>query len=396
MPKFFISYSRVDKHFVAKFEPLLRRIIPDSSVWYDDKLDGGDKWWDEILKQIAECDIFLYLLSNESVQSVYCQAEFTEACRLQKNIITIQIRDRTELTDELKDIHYIDMTDGVDDADAIVRLAGAIHKQLENTNKRRALWKPSTPKPSTLEEKLVDRTTGDTNTPKLTQPHHKKTWGSIWKNVIIIAFVLPITVTVIGNLLTNILLCERPVIICGLPISICPPIPMETPQLTAIPTETPQITLSPTETSQITPSPTETSQITPSPTETPQATTTLPALALKIEFEKHWLRIWVQSDFPISLDGLELRPVGIAEVSRIPSENFDELNGRDAQPNACFIYREEDVTVATNSCDGDNIGYEENDVFWIKQSGEIANIDVYWHDNFIVSCPPERPCEVMP
>jgi|GEM_PF-5745382 len=117
---------------------------------------------------------------------------------------------------------------------------------------------------------------------------------------------------------------------------------------------------------------------------------------IQIEFEKEWLRVWVQSDFPISLDGLELRPIGIAEVSRTPSGDFDELTSRDAQPDACFIYREEDATVSINSCDEDNIGYEENDVFWIKPSGEIANIEVYWHEYFIASCPPDRPCEIRP
>jgi len=82
MARIFISYSRVDKTFTERFEARLRRMFPDVPVWYDDHLYGGQNWWNEILGQIAKCDIFIYLLSNESVTSPYCQAEFTEARRL--------------------------------------------------------------------------------------------------------------------------------------------------------------------------------------------------------------------------------------------------------------------------------------------------------------------------
>jgi hypothetical protein len=114
-------------------------------IWYDDQLLGGDKWWDEILKQIAQCDIFIYLLSNDSVSSPYCQAEFAEARRLQKQIITVQIRDRTKLSDELSDIQYVDMKAGLDDAKAQARLVASINRQVALIPKRRP--KPLSPQP---------------------------------------------------------------------------------------------------------------------------------------------------------------------------------------------------------------------------------------------------------
>src|SRR5690606_33899208 len=99
MPKLFISYSRVDTEITERLVNRLRRVYGLANVWYDDELYGGARWWQEILKQIANCQVFIYLLSNESVTSPYCKAEFTEAQRLQKPIVTVQVRDRTRLPD---------------------------------------------------------------------------------------------------------------------------------------------------------------------------------------------------------------------------------------------------------------------------------------------------------
>ncbi len=62
------------------------------------------------------------MASNESIESKYCRVELTEAQRLQKSIIIIQARDRTQLVEDLQDIHYVDMKHGVDEPEAIARL----------------------------------------------------------------------------------------------------------------------------------------------------------------------------------------------------------------------------------------------------------------------------------
>ncbi len=149
--RIFISYSRVDLAFVEKLYHRIGQMRPNSEVWYDQAphgLLGGDQWWNKILDAIAASDVFLYVLSNESVQSKYCQAEFAEALRLQKRIITIQARDRTKLTDELGAIQYVDMKYGVDDPDALVRLSGALDRQLSQVKRHRPLRAGRTPKPS--------------------------------------------------------------------------------------------------------------------------------------------------------------------------------------------------------------------------------------------------------
>ncbi len=188
MARIFVSYSRVDKKFVEALAAKLRRMYGHDTIWYDDSLHGGDIWWEEILDQIAERDIFLYVLSNESVKSKYCQAEFEEARRLQKRIITVQARDRTKLNDELGEIHYINMSQGVD-ADGLTDLYRSINKQAELTPEKRPkpLWKPRTPKPGTIEEKPRPENAPEVDTPTLVAPqiereqHQNKAEKPWWK-----------------------------------------------------------------------------------------------------------------------------------------------------------------------------------------------------------------------
>jgi formylglycine-generating enzyme required for sulfatase activity len=152
MARFFISYSRVDETFTARFVELLRNDLapaPTHYVWYDRFLTGTQTWWDEILSQIAQADVFIYLLSNESVSSPYCRAEFEEARRLRKIILTVQVRDRTALQGVLADLQYVDMKRGMDDGASVARLAAAITLALSKIPARRPrpLWMPVTPKP---------------------------------------------------------------------------------------------------------------------------------------------------------------------------------------------------------------------------------------------------------
>jgi formylglycine-generating enzyme required for sulfatase activity len=170
MARIFISYSRVDKPFAERFSARLRKMFPDVDVWLDSNLLGGDIWWIEILNQTAACDVFIYLLSNESVQSPYCYAEFTEARRLQKCVITVQVRDRTELTKELSDIHWVDMKAGVDDPDALTDLAAAVRIQLSKAVPKPPLWEPATPKPVVGKEKIRPADAPDIDTPPLYDP----------------------------------------------------------------------------------------------------------------------------------------------------------------------------------------------------------------------------------
>jgi hypothetical protein len=89
MIKLFASYSRKD-------EAAVRDLIADLgrahlSVWHDQALHGGDPWWQNILRRIRECDVFLFALSKDSLASKPCLAELAYARALGLPVLPVQI-----------------------------------------------------------------------------------------------------------------------------------------------------------------------------------------------------------------------------------------------------------------------------------------------------------------
>ena len=110
--KLFVSYARVDK-------PLCKQIVHQleavHEVWYDRRLHAGQLWWDTIQEKLEWCEGFVYLLSPESVESEYCQKEYAIATNAGKHIFPVLIQARTVVPDSLKQIHYADLSDGMED-----------------------------------------------------------------------------------------------------------------------------------------------------------------------------------------------------------------------------------------------------------------------------------------
>jgi hypothetical protein len=85
----FASYSRKDETAVRELMSDLRRA--HLSVWHDQELRGGDPWWQDILLRIRECDVFLFLLSHNSLASKPCLAELSYARALGLPILPVQV-----------------------------------------------------------------------------------------------------------------------------------------------------------------------------------------------------------------------------------------------------------------------------------------------------------------
>src|SRR5438034_1016505 len=131
----FISYSRADSLFIDELVPLLSEIYTNYDIWYDKHISGGDDWWQRILQEISSCNLFIYLISNDSLESEYCQAELREALRLQKPILPVIVRPKTnvnkapnDLSPEIKRRNWVDMSGGFRDAKAHAKLYNAINK----------------------------------------------------------------------------------------------------------------------------------------------------------------------------------------------------------------------------------------------------------------------------
>jgi len=137
MAKIFISYSRVDTEFLNELIPHLKRVFPKDDFWYDQYITGGSDWWKHIVGEIQAADIFIYLISNKSLKSLYCQAELRVALQLEKLIVPVVIRAKVnfrqlpdDLEPEIGRRNRVDMSGGVKDSKANVELFAAVNEQL--------------------------------------------------------------------------------------------------------------------------------------------------------------------------------------------------------------------------------------------------------------------------
>lgn len=87
----FISYARFNEPIVVELDKLIRQL--GHKVWFDHQLIGGPNWWDQILDEIRQCDIFVFLLSLHSLESQACRLELGWASALNRHILPIQVGD---------------------------------------------------------------------------------------------------------------------------------------------------------------------------------------------------------------------------------------------------------------------------------------------------------------
>ncbi len=104
--KIFVSYARVDKPYCVRIIETLRA----HDVWYDQRLYAGQDWWKEILRRLEWCEAFIYLLSPDSVASLYCRRELELALRLKRHIIPALIDKQTILPESMKSWQYVDLS----------------------------------------------------------------------------------------------------------------------------------------------------------------------------------------------------------------------------------------------------------------------------------------------
>jgi Tol biopolymer transport system component len=123
--KIFISYSRSDKAIANALVPLLQEVF--ERVWIDKELTGGDLWEREIMTRIRDCDIFVLLVSQESLASKYVKEELDEARRRNKPILPVLIQPGIAFPPDLSTIQFVDMTGGIT-PEALTKIHAAIKK----------------------------------------------------------------------------------------------------------------------------------------------------------------------------------------------------------------------------------------------------------------------------
>lgn len=85
----FISYSSKSREAVHQLASDLSDL--GYTVWFDRELTGGHQWWAAILGQIRDCDVFVFALTPESLESFPCELEWKYARDCHKRILPVQL-----------------------------------------------------------------------------------------------------------------------------------------------------------------------------------------------------------------------------------------------------------------------------------------------------------------
>jgi len=118
MTQVFLAYAEADKRVMQGIRNRLWR--EGFTVWTNQTdIQTGEAFQEAINRGIEEADTLVYLLSQDSVTSEYCQQELDYAFSLNKQIIPIKLGDVApeKIPQILQGLHYIDLTDNIQDED---------------------------------------------------------------------------------------------------------------------------------------------------------------------------------------------------------------------------------------------------------------------------------------
>jgi WD40 repeat protein len=133
MSHIFISYSRKD---LAVAKPIVAELVKgEFDIWIDwEDIPKGEEFYQEIYHGIEDADVFLFLISPDSVQSEWCKNEIAHAARNGKRILPIVIRDTEPkaIHPEISIRNWIFSREGQDDlTKAVEEIFRTIHTDYE-------------------------------------------------------------------------------------------------------------------------------------------------------------------------------------------------------------------------------------------------------------------------
>ncbi len=125
MRKVFISYARQNKPDVEQLAEHLR--VLGCEIWHDSSLHGGQDWWNEILRRIADCDTFIAIISREALNSTACRREFDWADLLEKPVLPVAVESPPKaLPRRFSERQIVDYSDPAARDRAALLLAGGL------------------------------------------------------------------------------------------------------------------------------------------------------------------------------------------------------------------------------------------------------------------------------
>ena len=107
--KVFITYSHEDTDSKGKLRQCLAVMENKGliTIWHDNEILPGDKWYEDISKNLADSDILLYLVSASSLASKNCNKELADALSGEIRVIPIILERCDWLNHQLSDIQAL-------------------------------------------------------------------------------------------------------------------------------------------------------------------------------------------------------------------------------------------------------------------------------------------------
>lgn len=90
-PYIFVSYAHKDGNKASEVIEKLQ--MEQYRVWYDEGIDPGTEWDENIAEHIENCEYFIALLSREYLESSNCKDELNFARELEKPRLLIYLED---------------------------------------------------------------------------------------------------------------------------------------------------------------------------------------------------------------------------------------------------------------------------------------------------------------
>jgi sulfatase modifying factor 1 len=172
MTKLFISYRSLDS---IKVNPLVGRLAslidsekkPLYQLWQDKKdIVSGEDWWKAILAGIDDCDVFIFMVSRESVKNKHCRAEIKYARDVNRPILPVVLEgewshDQARTKDDIN--YWEDVPKEIiqpntqflfdNNGNAIDGIQKSVNRFLQE--RAHGYWKPRKPMPHPLPESEV-------------------------------------------------------------------------------------------------------------------------------------------------------------------------------------------------------------------------------------------------
>lgn len=94
----FVSYAHKDSEIVL---PMIKELQKNYYVWYDEGIDPGTEWDENIASHIEECSLFFACISSNYLNSSNCKDELDFARSIKTNRVLIYFED-VELSSGMK------------------------------------------------------------------------------------------------------------------------------------------------------------------------------------------------------------------------------------------------------------------------------------------------------